>query len=748
MIASAGEPEASIRNPASQRRPSMAANPFLNAENNQTNPTGLSCLPKPALATSSLSGTASGSASGSAAPSTSAPPAASSPAPSSSSPVASSASSSTTPPAPINLYVSPAGSDTNPGTISSPFLTLTRAQQQVRNLAPSAASDIYVYLRAGTYRLTQTLSFTPQDSGPNGHLIHWMSYPGETPVISGAIQATGWTQLDAGIWKTHIGQISGTLQMYVNGVRATRARTAAAPANVARSADGFTTTDLSVASLGNLHNVEMVTRWDYVWLKCPFDHVTVSAGTADVALSPQCLANAVAVLGPGFPAPLWIENAKEYLAAPGEWYFDAAAGDLYYMPQPSENLATADVEIPVVERLVSVMGQAGSPVQNIAFSGLTFAYATWFTGPDNAGPGTANGFASNDQDEYFAVPNHQPMPGNVDVEFSSNVNFIGDTFTHLGGTALTELYGDNGNAITGNSITDISGNGITVGHADVWQINSGAAVWYVSDITVNDNYVAYIDQDYPSGAAIVVSHGMNMSVLHNEVAYTPHMGIEIGFGLGTDDPDYSKNILIEYNLIHDFMQLNLDGGGIYLQDVVPGGEIAYNFVRDSNEPGKTFSPAIYLDLGNRYVEVHDNVTQNNAVSYFENVTHDTLVDALCYQNPPLGVATMYGPMRCSGDNSIHDNWFESEIDANGHNTSIQFTGCTDDQCAQYFDPTKLITLPAQVSWVNNSAQMPVAAPASLTSGAGIEAQWQATAHPDSLARQAAADIAASCRRAY
>jgi len=58
-------------------------------------------------------------------------------------------------------------------------------------------SDIYVYLRGGTYNITETITFGPQDSGTNGYRIYYMAYPGETPVLSGATKVTGWTRHNA-----------------------------------------------------------------------------------------------------------------------------------------------------------------------------------------------------------------------------------------------------------------------------------------------------------------------------------------------------------------------------------------------------------------------------------------------------------------------------------------------------------------------------------------------------------------------
>ncbi|HYH01897.1 MAG TPA: right-handed parallel beta-helix repeat-containing protein [Bacillota bacterium] len=76
-------------------------------------------------------------------------------------------------------YVSPTGSDSNPGTLSSPFKSITKAQTV-------AFSGDLVYLRGGTYN-----AFTIAGSDSNYNFVHnivksgiiYEAYPGETPVF-------------------------------------------------------------------------------------------------------------------------------------------------------------------------------------------------------------------------------------------------------------------------------------------------------------------------------------------------------------------------------------------------------------------------------------------------------------------------------------------------------------------------------------------------------------------------------------
>ncbi|WP_055710890.1 hypothetical protein [Streptomyces torulosus] len=67
---------------------------------------------------------------------------------------------------PTVLYASPSGSG-NTCSLSAPC-SLDGAKSKVAGLAPGMAAGIDVYLRGGTYRLSQAFALGPSDSGRNG----------------------------------------------------------------------------------------------------------------------------------------------------------------------------------------------------------------------------------------------------------------------------------------------------------------------------------------------------------------------------------------------------------------------------------------------------------------------------------------------------------------------------------------------------------------------------------------------------
>ena len=90
--------------------------------------------------------------------------------------------------------VATTGSDDSAGTLAKPFATPARARDAVRKLNASGPSKatVTVLVRGGTYLLTETLGFGPDDSGTAQGRMVYAAHPDETPVFSGGRQIGGW----------------------------------------------------------------------------------------------------------------------------------------------------------------------------------------------------------------------------------------------------------------------------------------------------------------------------------------------------------------------------------------------------------------------------------------------------------------------------------------------------------------------------------------------------------------------------
>jgi hypothetical protein len=250
---------------------------------------------------------------------------------------------------------------------------LAAAQAKARTLAgPGQSGDVRVVLRGGTYRLGSTLTFGPEDSGGNGFDVTYQAADGERPVLTGARRVTGFQRVDAArdIWRAAVPAGTNTRQLYVNGVRAERARTALNPATFTPTATGFTATNASYASFTNQSDVEVVQNNKWKHMRCPLASITRSGSGSALTVAQPCWDNNnVHVVNRQFPFNgnglpkmdnvSWLENAFQLLTRPGQWYLDRPAAALYYIPRPGESMATAEVELPVLQTLVAVRGTPG-----------------------------------------------------------------------------------------------------------------------------------------------------------------------------------------------------------------------------------------------------------------------------------------------------------------------------------------------------------------------------------------------------
>jgi hypothetical protein len=335
---------------------------------------------------------------------------------------------------PTVLYAAPGGSG-SACSLTAPC-SLTGARTAVEALTPTMSANIVVYLRGGTYRLASTFQLGTADSGENGFTVDYEAYPGEEPVISGAQQVTGWSLYNAAqdIYRASVTAGTQSSQLFVNGVRAVRARSASSPSGFTLSGSSFVTSDSSYLSYTNVPDIQIVDDNDWKQLRCPLTSITeTSSGGSSLNVNPACFRdNNTDVPNVGFPfngsglpvlnSITWIENAYQLLTQPGQFYLDSSAGYLYYIPRAGQSMATADVEMPVLEDLVDLAGTPGhlTPVNDTA-SGFTYT-GSW---------------------SYQSGRTYGDFDNDVHVT-TVNGDSASYTFTGSGVEVLTEKYSDEG----------------------------------------------------------------------------------------------------------------------------------------------------------------------------------------------------------------------------------------------------------------------------------------------------------------
>ena len=137
-----------------------------------------------------------------------------------------------TPAAPAaDLYVAPKGDDKNPGTQSQPFASLDAARNAIRELKSQGPlkEPVTVHIADGAYPLTHPLILLPEDSGTARGSHHLRAQPSARPVFNGGRKSRAGSPAPTASGQPPIPEVAAGHwyfeQLFVNGQRATRART-------------------------------------------------------------------------------------------------------------------------------------------------------------------------------------------------------------------------------------------------------------------------------------------------------------------------------------------------------------------------------------------------------------------------------------------------------------------------------------------------------------------------------------------
>ena len=85
----------------------------------------------------------------------------------------------------LELYVAPQGDDRASGQADAPLASLEGARLAVRKLPRPLTEAIRVVFAAGTYRITEAVTFDEKDSGDAGRTISYEAAQGAKVIISG-----------------------------------------------------------------------------------------------------------------------------------------------------------------------------------------------------------------------------------------------------------------------------------------------------------------------------------------------------------------------------------------------------------------------------------------------------------------------------------------------------------------------------------------------------------------------------------
>jgi len=528
-----------------------------------------------------------------------------------------------------DYYVAPGGSDDNAGTVNEPFATLARARDAVRKrIAAGLKADVTVLIRRGTYELSETLAFEPEDSGTEEHSVTYAAYPGEQVVISGGRRISGWQQGDRGLWTA---QVAGVKEgkwyfrhLFVNGRRTTRARIPnqvddnphwqLTGATLSEDLASYTLT-IAPERLGawtNVSDMEIMVAGNWAINRKRIAALDRTSGTITLA-PPHASGHRAIRPNPG--RWCYFENAPELLDFPGEWYLDRVTGVLSYLPREGEAFSTAEVIAPALERLIEVTGTPDRRVRNLHFRGLSFQYATWQL-PKHGYLGI--------QGCHFTIGRDwsRPwarIPAAVCFNFAEGCSVRDGAIAHVGGCGIELIDSCHQNVVEGNHVYDVSGNGIMLGGPrEKRRVPQGNRI--------ANNYVHTCGLEYYGAVGIWVGFADGAHVAHNLVHDVPYTGISVGWQWNPE-PTPCKNNVVEQNHVYDVMKALCDGGCIYTLGFQPGTVIRGNHLHDVQR--SLFAQGapnngMFIDQGSKAYLFERNVIYNTSAELvrFNQCAHD------------------------------------------------------------------------------------------------------------------------------
>jgi hypothetical protein len=547
------------------------------------------------------------------------------------------------------FYVAPSGSDANPGTEAAPFKTITKAQKAVREINGTMTGDIVVYLREGTYQLNSTVNFDERDGGKDGHYVRYKAYKGENPLITGGKPITGWTIHDEtnNIWKAE--GVDGLFrQMYVNGKKAIRARFPNLKSNgdhnffrlnkvdSAGSAFLLNNSDIGETNWKNQDKIEihLMIAWAESILR--LDSIqgrgNVSRYVPQQPERGKLFRRKYPMLGTAFMSDppkqqvYYLENAYEFIDAPGEWYLDETTGTVYYKAREGENMGAANVVAPNINTLFSILGKdTKTKVGYMEFDGLHFAHSNYLR-PSEEGflDLQAGMFNIEVMEENGRLGSNKFLLWRPDagfrVENAHHMKIRNCTFTQMAANGLDMVSGTNDDLVEGNVFYEIGANGIMLGKFSQDSLTEIHIPYNPTDkdeISTRDtlryNLITNVTNEHQGAVGIGAGYPRYVVIENNEVSYTNYSGISVGYGWTKSETAMTNN-KINKNNIHHISRLLCDSGPIYtLSNQGTGSEIKENYLHDygASEWSDYWVLPIYLDEGSSGFTVENNSYKNS-----------------------------------------------------------------------------------------------------------------------------------------
>jgi hypothetical protein len=469
-------------------------------------------------------------------------------------------------------YVSPSGNDANSGTSQAQaWRTIARVQQQMNSLQPG---DQVLFQRGGIYPGRLDISKSGTSSAP---LVFGAYGSGTRPIISGGEPVTNWVQHQGNIWRAPF--TTAPKYVLVNNQPMTHARY---PNHGWLRNEQGSASSISSMSLGQpagyWNGATVVVRTT----NYSYERSTVtSSNTGSIQFDP------IYVNLQNDDWGFFLSGKLSELDMPGEWYHDAATGQLYLWAPDNANPNTLSILASIYDKgVVPGWQKAHMRIENLIIQGQT-----------------AQGI-STEVSNNVVVNNCLVRHCYVGISSSGNNNhYTNNTIHHTFGAGMN-IYDTNA-LVEGNTFTDIAIEpGMGENHWGYWGINATgqgtvirsnrltnigySGIGVGANILVEKNVVVNANKILNDGAGITFDNCNGVIVRDNivmdlvgdleSVATSHYVYYPISFGI------YFGNTSITNTIVERNTVARCNGAGIHVDHtmVSSGNQVKDNVIFDNN----------------------------------------------------------------------------------------------------------------------------------------------------------------------
>lgn len=462
-------------------------------------------------------------------------------------------------------YVATTGSDSNPGTLAQPFLTIQKAANTV------AAGDT-VDIFGGMYRETVTM----QQSGTSDARITFQPYQNQQVTITGLdVFTNAWTPYSGKIYQTTT--TGKPTQLFHNGQLVSEARYPAAGQNNPLKAAYYNATAGNATSLTDTAHIGGgANHWTGYQLTA-IPNPQYRAESQTITTQAGSVLNFAAMgYAPSARIPYYITGGIKALVANRQWTFRASDGAIFLQTPGGGNPTGQTVEV-------------RNRDAGIVFNGHSYINVT---GLQLKAASISMGSAG----QYGQNPSSYNRIDHCQILYPSS----------YGGGSGIHVSGDGHGRPVSNTIRNSE-------IAYSW--GCGVSVYGGIDNTVRNNVIHDVNwMGAQSQCGVYILNTASTTIDHNTIYNTGRAGIEIP---GTASGVTNTNYAVSYNDISRFGFLTKDTGAIYtFANDAGDATIDHNVIHDSRVSaiggsGDTTLAGIYLDnAGTAYATSGHTVSHN------------------------------------------------------------------------------------------------------------------------------------------